>query len=113
MSFEKFGEPVMLVRSPITTNPISGVMFNGSRPESCKVDCCPVGAGPPLESAATVRGGQSRTALAISRMCSGVVPQQPPTMLSQPFRAQPTTFGANDTGVSGKPVSDSGSGKPA
>jgi hypothetical protein len=24
------------VRSPIMTKPISGVMFNGSRPESCK-----------------------------------------------------------------------------
>ncbi len=36
---------------------------------------------------ATRRGGTSFTASAIARMCSGVVPQQPPTMLTKPLRA--------------------------
>src|SRR5260370_8265216 len=46
-------------------------------------------------------------------MCSGVVPQQPPTRLSQPFFAHFLSFGAKFCGVSGKPVSDNGSGRPA
>ena len=46
-------------------------------------------------------------------MCSGVVPQQPPTRLSQPFSAHFLSFGAKLCGVSGKPVSDNGSGRPA
>src|SRR5438046_9294193 len=46
-------------------------------------------------------------------MCSGWVPQQPPTRLSQPFSAHLATFGVNVFGVSGNPVSDNGSGRPA
>jgi len=34
LALENFGEPVMLVRSPITAKPNSAVMFSGSRPES-------------------------------------------------------------------------------
>src|SRR5207302_10498493 len=34
ISFENFGEPVIFVRSPMTANPKSDVMFSGSRPES-------------------------------------------------------------------------------
>ncbi len=37
--------------------------------------------------AATLRGGRPSTAAAIARICSGVVPQQPPTMLTKPLRA--------------------------
>src|SRR6266540_7420409 len=59
------------------------------------------------------RGGTPRTPFTIAPMCSGVVPQQPPTRLSQPFAAQATTFGANDSGVSGNPVGESASGNPA
>ena len=62
---------------------------------------------------AKCRGSQSATALAISRICPGVVPQQPPTMFSQPLAAQSCNCGANDSGVSGKPVGSSGSGMPA
>ena len=36
------------------------------------------------------------TASATALMCAGVVPQQPPTMFSQPFSAQPlTSFGGH------------------
>src|SRR5262245_33582933 len=34
--FENFGEPVMLVRSPITAKPNSGVMFNASSPDNSR-----------------------------------------------------------------------------
>jgi hypothetical protein len=46
-------------------------------------------------------------------MCAGVVPQQPPTMFNQPLRTHRKTFGAKVSGVSGNPVSESGSGSPA
>src|SRR5207253_9646914 len=59
------------------------------------------------------RGLQSRTAFAILRICSGVVPQQPPTMFSQPFATHAASLGANDSAVSGNPVGESGSGNPA
>ena len=105
INFENFGEPVMFVRSPITAKPNSDVILSGSRPESCNTSL--------LVRPGISRGGQPRTAFAISRMCSGVVPQHPPTRLSQPFFAHFCNFGASDFGVSGKPVSESGSGRPA
>ena len=40
-----------------------------------------------LASAGGTRGAKPFTASAIARMCGGVVPQQPPTMFSQPFSA--------------------------
>ena len=110
INFENFGEPVMLVRSPITAKPNSGVMFSGSSPESCNVGGTSVSRD---RSCGSDRGLQSRTAVAIARMCSGVVPQQPPTRLSQPFSVQRFSFGVSVSGVSGKPVSESGSGRPA
>src|ERR1017187_9546707 len=105
----------MFVRSPTTTNPISGVMLSGSNPLNWRDALCRVLSDdtevvPPRS---IFRGGQSRTAAAIARICSGVVPQQPPTKLSQPFAAHLPSFGARLSGVSGKPVSESGSGKPA
>ena len=39
ISFENLGDPVMFVRSPITAKPNSGVMFNGSSPESRRIMC--------------------------------------------------------------------------
>src|SRR6266540_3725762 len=59
------------------------------------------------------RGGTPRTRSAIARMCSGVVPQQPPTIFSQPFATHAASLGANDSAVSGNPVGESGSGNPA
>ncbi len=35
INFENRGDPVMLVRSPTTTKPNSGVMLSGSSPERC------------------------------------------------------------------------------
>src|SRR5438093_4403941 len=145
----------MLVRSPITANPNSGVILSDSSPDNWRDALrrvpCPgsarassanrtdssrgeravfggtpsVRAGLALAPETGVlprvnarefensRGLQLRTACAIARMCSGVVPQQPPTRFNQPFSAHLATLGANVSGVSGKPVSDNGSGKPA
>src|SRR5476651_2488242 len=61
----------------------------------------------------TLRGRKFFTASAIALMCGGVVPQQPPTMFSQPFCAHSRNCGARDSGVSGKPVGSSGFGNPA
>src|SRR5262249_55233790 len=36
ISFENFGEPVILVRSPITAKPNSGVIFSGSSPDNSR-----------------------------------------------------------------------------
>ena len=44
------------------------------------------------------RGGSPCTASAIARMCAGVVPQQPPTMFTQPSRAKPPMSRAHDLG---------------
>ncbi|GIT12750.1 MAG: hypothetical protein CM1200mP34_1560 [Verrucomicrobiales bacterium] len=103
ISLAKRGEPVTLVRSPTLTKLDSGRTVNASMPLSRNH-----GSG-----LAKRLGSQSATALAISRICPGVVPQQPPTMFSQPLAAQSCNCGANDSGVSGKPVGSSGSGMPA
>ena len=71
-------EPVTFVRSPIITNPVSGPISNGSSP---------------LQRVRATRAGIARgaipsTAAAIWRTCSGVVPQQPPTMLTRPSSAK-------------------------
>ncbi len=71
-------EPVMLVRSPTITKPVSGVIRNGSRPLSVVYRSSNVG---------TRAGRRRRTVSAIIRMCSGVVPQQPPTMFTRPAPA--------------------------
>ncbi len=103
MSLANFGEPVTLVRSPMLMKFVSGVWLNASMPESRS---CGAISG-------TTRGAKARTASAIFAICGGVVPQQPPTMFSQPASAHSAICGASDSGVSGKPVSDSGSGNPA
>jgi hypothetical protein len=71
-----FAEPVTLVRSPTLTKFESGPMFSGSRP-----------AGGSASAIGDRRGGTPATASAMARMCAGVVPQQPPTMLSSPLSA--------------------------
>jgi hypothetical protein len=65
-----------LVRSPTLTNGISGVSVNGSSPDSRSSGLI----------SGIARGVLPRTASAMARMCSGVVPQQPPTMLTSPAR---------------------------
>ena len=71
-------EPVTLVRSPTLTNSESSPMFSGSRPDrrSLRSDL------PAPRAAATPSPPR-----AIARMCSGVVPQQPPAMLTKPASA--------------------------
>src|SRR5437763_14682093 len=59
------------------------------------------------------RGGNPLTARAIAWICSGVVPQQPPTMFRKPASAHSFNCGASVSGVSGKPVGGSGLGRPA
>ena len=69
--------PVTLVRSPTMTKFVFSVIENGSRPlKRVTVRC--VG---------TRRGGRPRMAAEIARVCSGVVPQQPPTTLTSPLSA--------------------------
>ena len=68
----------MFVRSPTITKFVSGVIANGSRPLK-------LGA---RRRSGTRRGGTPSTAAAIARMCSGVVPQQPPTTFTSPSRAK-------------------------
>nr|BFE73754.1 hypothetical protein GCM10020092_070550 [Actinoplanes digitatis] len=77
------------VRSPIITNPVSGPIANGSSPLN---RVAPVGA-------AIARGAVARTASAIRAMCSGEVPQQPPTMLTRPDAANSATRAAVSSGV--------------
>ena len=55
--------------------------------------CGAHGAGPNQATAlsastGSARGGRSRTASAIARICAGFVPQQPPTMLTNPLCAK-------------------------
>ena len=101
MSCLNFGDPATFVRSPILMN--SSVCVNASIPLSRSF----------RGTAGTLRGGNPRTASAIAWMCSGVVPQHPPTIFSQPCSAHSRTFGVIVSGVSEKPVGSSGAGNPA
>ena len=79
-SRRKRGEPVMLVLSPtITRGALWPSSLRGSRPLS-RVAAAVFGSS---------RGAQALTLSAMARICSGVVPQQPPTMLSSPSPARP------------------------
>ena len=72
-----FAEPVTLVRSPTFTNRLSSPMVNGSRPDRRQA----------TGSSGSLRGGSPATAWLMAAICSGVVPQQPPTMLRKPDSA--------------------------
>jgi hypothetical protein len=52
-------------------------------------------------------------AAAIARMWSGVVPQQPPAILTKPATANSLSRAEVISGVSSKPVSLIGLGRPA
>ncbi len=64
-------------RSPIITNPVSGVIEKGSSPLNEVT----------VPSAGTLRGGRPSTAAAIARTCSSVVPQHPPRTFARPLSA--------------------------
>ena len=68
----------MLVRSPTMTKLVSGRID-----QRLDAAVSTTSAG----RSGTVRGATPSTALAMAAIQSGVVPQQPPTMLSQPLRA--------------------------
>ena len=71
-------EPVTLVRSPTLTKTLPGCgMTTGSRPDSL------VSRG----TAGMTRGVAAWTVWLIARTWAGVVPQQPPTMLTRPSAA--------------------------
>ncbi len=83
-------EPVTLVRSPTLTNRLSSPTLKGSRPDRRSF----------FSTSGTLRGGNSATTRAISAMCAGVVPQQPPTMFSSPASAHWRISPARCSGVS-------------
>ena len=93
MNLANFGEPVTFVRSPMFTKLRSGRNVSGSRPLSRRY-----GSGRGI-----VRGWSGRTASAIARMCSGVVPQHPPTMFSQPLAAKSRNTSEVSAAVSSYP----------
>ncbi|MNN68014.1 hypothetical protein D3C81_1836880 [compost metagenome] len=96
-------EPVTLVRSPTLTNSDWSSITKGSRPDSFMVG----------STVGITRGAMSFTISAIALMCSGVVPQQPPAILTKPLSAKSFSSEEVTSGVSSKPVSLIGFGKPA
>ena len=90
MALANRGLPAMFVRSPTFTNVISSVSVKASRPDRRSRGSRGAGA----------RGGTPATASAIARMCSGVLPQQPPTTFSRPARANSPSTSAICSGVS-------------
>ncbi len=96
-------EPVTLARSPTLTNRLSSLTFSGSSPESLST----------RSAAGTARGASPSIARAISATCSGVVPQQPPATLTKPASANSRSKLEVISGVSSKPVSLIGFGRPA
>ena len=91
----------MLVRSPTLTNRLSSVMVTGSSPESRSAGAI----------SGTTRGATPLAASAIAAMCSAVVPQQPPTMLTRPLVANSPSTPAMWPGVSS--YSPNALGRPA
>ena len=83
-------EPVTLVRSPIIVKFESGRRTSGSRPAS---RVCSSGGG-------TSRGALPSAAAAMARMWSGVVPQQPPIMFTNPLAANSPSSRAVSAGRS-------------
>ena len=59
------------------------------------------------------RGGYFSTRRLIAAMWAGVVPQQPPTILTSPSRAKVSKMAAVSSGPSGNPVGERGLGNPA
>ena len=89
MSRRNRRDPVTLVRSPIITNPVSGPIAKVSRPLK-RVRGGSAGSG---------RGVIPDTAVAICVMWAGVVPQQPPTMLTSPAPANSASSREVSSGV--------------
>ncbi len=80
----------MLVRSPTFTNRLSAVRLNGSSPDSRMAGA----------ASGTSRRLWPRTASAMARTCSGVVPQHPPAKLRKPACANSPSISAVSSGAS-------------
>ncbi len=83
--------PVTFWRSPMVTKPVSLRIANGSKP---------LNVGTRSSKLGTVRGGSSRTDSRIAAVCSGVVPQHPPTMFTSPACANSASSELVTSGVS-------------
>src|SRR5436309_352244 len=92
--------PMTFVRSPTTTGRRSSSMGSTSIPETMV-----------RRTGAALRGRWRRASSARSRMCSAVVPQQPPMMFTQPSAQKRSTLVTSDSGVS--LYRPSSSGRPA
>ena len=90
ISLRNLAEPVTLVRSPTLTKRMSDVSVNGSSPDSRRRGSI----------SGTWRGAMPSIALAMAAIWSGVVPQQPPRMLTSPLSANSTTSPAMYSGLS-------------
>ncbi len=101
MSFANRREPATFVRSPMFMKFDSGVRIAGSRPLSWRWFVLSGG----------FLGVTLSTASATRRICSGVVPQQPPTTLRKPLRAKSPIRRRNSAGVSS--YSPNSLGRPA
>ena len=104
ISLANFGEPVTLVRSPMSVNGISGRSVKRLEPGVCVSS---------VAARAARAASRPRSASAMHLICSGVLPQQPPAMFSQPCSAKSRMSGPMSSGNCGKPVGESGSGSPA
>ena len=98
---EKRREPVTLVRSPIIRKFESGRSTRASRPARRVSGSC----------AGITRGDSAAAASAMARMWSGVVPQQPPRMLTYPEEANSRSAPAVSSGPSS--YSPKAFGRPA
>ena len=96
-------EPVTLVRSPTLTNKESSSIFKASRPERRVL----------IGTSGTSRAATPCIAAKMAAICAGVVPQQPPTIFTKPDCANSRNSDEVSAGVSSKPVSLMGLGKPA
>jgi hypothetical protein len=91
----------MFVRSPTLTNSESSSTTSGSRPDRRSAG----------RTCGGVRGARPSTVAAIAAMCAGVVPQQPPTMLTKPASANSSRTAAVSSGDSS--YSPNALGRPA
>ena len=103
IKLRNFAEPATFVRSPIIWKFDSGRIASGSSPLKYETSS--------PEKSGTSRGALPSTAFAISRMWSGVVPQQPPTMLTIPEVANSPTNSPVSAGASS--YSPNALGRPA
>ena len=103
IKFANTFEPVTFVRSPTFTNKESSLIKNDSSPESLVT----------VSTFGISRGLIFCISSTIALICSGVVPQHPPAILTKPLIAKSLSKDEVSLGVSSKPVSDIGLGKPA